>query len=634
MKDLLALVKNYLNQKDTDFAILINGQWGSGKTYFWKNSVIEEIEKTEYGKDKEGKPVMYEPIYVSLFGVSSLSEMLSKLSLELLPLKIKTIASSKAARITGFLLKSVVSRAGNFFRVGGVGPEEEKAFLEAITNFTPNKVLCFDDLERINPDAINDILGYINQFVEHDKMKVILLADEKELLKTGNELYPKVKEKLIRFTFQFNPAIKEILPNFLSSHGDEGFATFISKHEGVIVAAFHNGEHKNLRTLKFILDLFKSVYDEVKVSKTIKKEDMDGILSRLLLFTVCYSIEYKKRNKEEFLDKIREIRSDILPSREMLDNLLAPDTYSEKVEVKKTEAEVFVENFEKNYLHFEGYDFFQFFPSIRDFIHSGYLEKEKFEAEIKYLQEEFDKDKISEEQQLLKQFNYGAYLEDEEYERVLKQIVDKAKKGDFLLQSYPQIVTNLLLVERDGLYEFKLDEELMEQIQEGMRISQKKSSFNPYFTPFSQDIEHAEKRLKKVVTYTIELNDALNDNSLEKFALGLLKAIAENDGPKIHEILTAGENMQYPFLQYLSAEQVLDALIASTNKTKLYFQQALQLRYRSKYIPHHLILEANFVKVFNAGLIEYLAKQKSKKMSTGQFEAIQKDTAMFVKNTV
>lgn len=35
------IIKNYVEQPDTDFAILINGQWGSGKTYFLKNDIFK-----------------------------------------------------------------------------------------------------------------------------------------------------------------------------------------------------------------------------------------------------------------------------------------------------------------------------------------------------------------------------------------------------------------------------------------------------------------------------------------------------------------------------------------------------------------------------------------------------------------
>ena len=45
---------------------------------------------------------------------------------------------------------------------------------------TDDKLLCFDDLERANVDVI-DILGYINNFVEHDHIKTIIICNEKEL---------------------------------------------------------------------------------------------------------------------------------------------------------------------------------------------------------------------------------------------------------------------------------------------------------------------------------------------------------------------------------------------------------------------------------------------------------------------
>ena len=53
---------------------------------------------------------------------------------------------------------------------------------------TDDKILCFDDLERANVDVI-DILGYINNFVEHDHIKTIIICNEKELstkLKSSN----------------------------------------------------------------------------------------------------------------------------------------------------------------------------------------------------------------------------------------------------------------------------------------------------------------------------------------------------------------------------------------------------------------------------------------------------------------
>ena len=73
------------------------------------------------------------------------------------------------------MLKQVLDMA-NFFGVTQNGDKIDYAEFFS----TDDKVLCFDDLERANVDVI-DILGYINNFVEHDHIKTIIICNEKEL---------------------------------------------------------------------------------------------------------------------------------------------------------------------------------------------------------------------------------------------------------------------------------------------------------------------------------------------------------------------------------------------------------------------------------------------------------------------
>lgn len=47
-------------------------------------------------------------------------------------------------------------------------------------------VLCFDDLERVNM-SIDEVLGYINNFVEHDGIKVIIIGNEDEIADKLND---------------------------------------------------------------------------------------------------------------------------------------------------------------------------------------------------------------------------------------------------------------------------------------------------------------------------------------------------------------------------------------------------------------------------------------------------------------
>ena len=44
MDDLIESILDYVRSDYTDYAIMINGEWGSGKTYFWNNQVKKKIE--------------------------------------------------------------------------------------------------------------------------------------------------------------------------------------------------------------------------------------------------------------------------------------------------------------------------------------------------------------------------------------------------------------------------------------------------------------------------------------------------------------------------------------------------------------------------------------------------------------
>ena len=39
MEDLVESILDYVRADYTDYAIMINGEWGSGKTHFWNNKI-------------------------------------------------------------------------------------------------------------------------------------------------------------------------------------------------------------------------------------------------------------------------------------------------------------------------------------------------------------------------------------------------------------------------------------------------------------------------------------------------------------------------------------------------------------------------------------------------------------------
>lgn len=70
---ILKEIKYYIDTDFYNYAVMIDGAWGSGKTYFVKNVLLKKIESNE-------KRVLY----VSLYGISNIQELGKKLYLDYL----------------------------------------------------------------------------------------------------------------------------------------------------------------------------------------------------------------------------------------------------------------------------------------------------------------------------------------------------------------------------------------------------------------------------------------------------------------------------------------------------------------------------------------------------------------------
>ena len=45
MEDLVESILDYVRSDYTDYAVMINGEWGVGKTHFWNNKIRKKMEK-------------------------------------------------------------------------------------------------------------------------------------------------------------------------------------------------------------------------------------------------------------------------------------------------------------------------------------------------------------------------------------------------------------------------------------------------------------------------------------------------------------------------------------------------------------------------------------------------------------
>lgn len=241
---------HYLGLDNPEYAFLISGDWGVGKTFFIDNFINKNSEKQRIVK-------------ISLFGLNSSSQINQRIFQELHP-----ILGSKPVRILGNIIKGAISFG---FKVDidsdGTPDANIKTKLDKLdlTEYISNNkekqkeiVLVFDDLERTDI-PLGEALGFINYLVEISSIKTILVANEKILLEESNaDLYKKFKEKMIGKTFEVKHDINNFLTKLLKDKG------FQDDEIHNIKQVYENSKYKNLRKIKQSLDDFEFAISNIE----------------------------------------------------------------------------------------------------------------------------------------------------------------------------------------------------------------------------------------------------------------------------------------------------------------------------------------------------------------------------------
>ncbi|HAT4351028.1 P-loop NTPase fold protein [Clostridium perfringens] len=342
-------IEYYINDSSSRYALLINGEWGCGKTYLWKKTITSFLEK----KEKIC-------IYVSLNGVSNKDEVDKAIFWEYVNNKLRLEKNSTVKKIKE-VSKPLVSLGKTIAKVTGKF-DDIKIEYDEFTNLR-NCVLCFDDLERVNM-PLEEILGYINNFVEHEGIKTFIIANEQEIVnknlsdsieskyqvalelikfekessnkqtekdknnsniqqinKKIEELfkdnsYYRIKEKLIGRTIKYNPNLNQIIKNLISNFDGE-YNKLLTNNLYQILKNNYN-KNVNIRILIQTLNEFESMYKIIKKSilnikdKEVNVEEInveeineEELVIELLKFYVLISMELRLGNiSSEYLKEV------------------------------------------------------------------------------------------------------------------------------------------------------------------------------------------------------------------------------------------------------------------------------------------------------------------------------------------
>lgn len=177
----------YLQLDKPRFAVLLQGKWGSGKTWFIRNYIDK--------RKNENQPFCY----VSLFGIEQLIEIDSQIIACCNPIL------SKAEGVSRFAGR-IIERLNPAIK--GDDIEKFAKFLKKWCKIRGNLVLVLDDLERASIQ-IELVLGYVSNMLDEVGIKVILLCDSEQFSK-DEEKFLRFKEKVVGNSIAIEPDVETV----------------------------------------------------------------------------------------------------------------------------------------------------------------------------------------------------------------------------------------------------------------------------------------------------------------------------------------------------------------------------------------------------------------------------------------
>ena len=479
-KEIVDAVISYVRDENAKYAILIDGTWGSGKTYLYENYLVDAIDSVEVGKNERKQNV-----YISLYGISSIDSLAKQLITNYL-IYVKGNGNKLIKKGLKPLAGIIGVACSAFsFSIGPISTDLSNVF-EKIEGSIDVKdmVICFDDLERCTI-PINEFFGFVNNLIEHCNCKVIILADEKnigkiyantnieekyltvisgnrkvveyigdgkntktqnkglgkdtngeitveevkklnEILYSENYLYKDIKEKVIGKTMLYYPALKDVIKEVIcgneKSKGiiQEGqYKEYLLKYINDIVSAFTETENRNLRIIRSWIFLFRKIY-EATTKYYSNSKYYEEILNDFLRYSIWAAGAIKKNKKIT--------RSTNYGSQDMV--------------------------------YFEGHEYTHIFrySFIDAWINRDAWSDEDLSQACKSIikrreQEDVDNPpKIHSTGKALNELRDWYLMEDEQVEEVLEKLVHEVEEGKYAYYDYSNILSTLLYLQVNGLF--------------------------------------------------------------------------------------------------------------------------------------------------------------------------------------
>lgn len=310
--------------------ILIDGNWGIGKTYFVQ----------DYFKSFSSE---YDLVYTSVFGKESVRDIEKSMLFNLIP----GLKNVKDESIGVKVAKNLLNDIGDKFLGVSVENYVNSFSIEDVKWTSPDKriVICIDDIERKSESIeMRSLLGLIERASRN--FDIIVVGNTKEIAECDQEIFSRYKEKVIDHIIELNKLDKTILYTIMKNisktideedviinvylEGNLGFGKPSSSDKGYKVGNIYNlriflkyveliirvKEHLVANKVgKEILEICKAViYDIYFPEREGKRKSMN--FDKYNIYKTIYKIhsneEINENEFNEYLIAKSEVRADVV----------------------------------------------------------------------------------------------------------------------------------------------------------------------------------------------------------------------------------------------------------------------------------------------------------------------------------
>lgn len=312
--ELTEYIKHYLEKDKTRSAIMLTGGWGTGKSYYIQNELTPALQREKAN----------ECITISLYGLRSVSEISKSIYLEL---RAKFLQSRNETTATGRLIaKTIVKGLINRFGINlSTSQDEMQKLYESID--LSGKLIILEDVERSQIDIL-ELFGYVNNLVERDGVKLLLVVNEDEITKSisvkenpennkdsalpanTTKQYLAIKEKTVSDTIPFEGNCYAAVQQIIRSYNNPILSRFADKSSAENICNIMSlCKNHNLRSFIFACQKSVDIFEQMEEKYTKDTSFVQCIFFGIISFSL--RLKAGKNTEWGYKDYIKKYSIDL-----------------------------------------------------------------------------------------------------------------------------------------------------------------------------------------------------------------------------------------------------------------------------------------------------------------------------------